>query len=85
MGGGATYVKSAKQRLVSKSSTEAELIALSDTLSNVIWHRDFLLHQGYVMKAAAADVLKFRTSSIYSSVKINIVVSHQASSVSTLS
>lgn len=62
MGGGATYVKSAKQRLVSKSSTEAELIALSDTLSNVIWHRDFLLHQGYVMKAA--NVYQDNTSTI---------------------
>jgi hypothetical protein len=35
-------VKSSKQKVVSKSSTEAELIAVSDGLSQVLWTRYFL-------------------------------------------
>ena len=62
IGGGATYVKSGKQKLVSKSSTEAELIGLSDMTSMVIWHRDFLLHQGY--NISAANVYQDNTSTI---------------------
>ena len=38
--------------IVTKSSTEAELVALSDNLSQVIWTRDFLADQGYHMAAA---------------------------------
>jgi hypothetical protein len=34
------------QRLNSKSSTEAELIGLSDSLSQVLWTRDILKEQG---------------------------------------
>ena len=47
LGRGPVYVTSAKQKLMSKSSTEAELIGVSDVLSQVIWTRDFLLAQGY--------------------------------------
>jgi len=47
LGKGPVYVTSAKQKLMSKSSTEAELIGVSDVLSQVIWTRDFLLAQGY--------------------------------------
>ena len=32
---------------MSKSSTEAELIGISDMLPQVIWTRDFLAEQGY--------------------------------------
>jgi len=46
LGQGCFYVQSAKQKLVSKSSTEAEIIAVSDALSEVIWARNFLLAQG---------------------------------------
>jgi hypothetical protein len=35
--GGPVFVKSSKQRLVAKSSTEAELICLSDATSDVVW------------------------------------------------
>ena len=45
--GGAVNAKSTKQKLVSKSSTEAELIAVSDSSSQIIWTRDFLANQGY--------------------------------------
>ena len=46
LGGGPIYVKSTKQKIVTKSSTESELVALSDGASVVIWGRDFLLAQG---------------------------------------
>lgn len=46
MGMGPLLVKSNKQKIVTKSSTEAELIALSDLCSPVIWSRDFLAAQG---------------------------------------
>jgi hypothetical protein len=36
-----------KQKLNSKSSTEAEIIGVSDFLPNMIWARMFLEHQGY--------------------------------------
>jgi len=47
LGGGFFYVSSTKQNLVSKSSTEAELIGVSDGLSQVLWVRNFLLSQGH--------------------------------------
>jgi hypothetical protein len=47
IGNGPIFVRSSKQKLVAKSSTEAELIALSDATSQVIWCREFLSAQGY--------------------------------------
>jgi hypothetical protein len=47
LGGGAVYAKSGKQKLVARSSTEAELVGLSDGLSQVIWTRNFLEKQGH--------------------------------------
>jgi hypothetical protein len=52
LGKGVVYAKSSKQKVVSKSSTEAELIALSDSSSQIIWTRDFLIGQGYNLDAA---------------------------------
>jgi hypothetical protein len=46
MGAGPLLTKSVKQKIVTKSSTEAELVALSDLTSIVIWTRDFLVAQG---------------------------------------
>jgi len=43
---------SKKQDLVTKSSTEAELVAISNLLPQIIWVRDFLIGQGYNMGAA---------------------------------
>jgi hypothetical protein len=51
-GAGPIYVNSSKQKLNSKSSTESELIALSDSASQVIWTRNFLIAQGYDVPAA---------------------------------
>jgi hypothetical protein len=50
MYGGPVHVHAGKQRLNSKFSTEAEL--LSDSLSQVLWTRDFLKEQGNDMGAA---------------------------------
>mgnify|MGYP003386305885 CR=1 FL=1 len=38
---------SSKQKLVTKSSTEAEIVALSDGLTNAIWMREMVMAQGY--------------------------------------
>jgi hypothetical protein len=52
LGNGPVYAKSSKQKLVSKSSTEAELIALSDGCTQVIGCRNFLIEQGEVVGPA---------------------------------
>ena len=52
LGSGPVYVKSSKQKLTSKSSTEVELIGVSGVHPHVIWTRDFLQQQGYVCKRA---------------------------------
>jgi hypothetical protein len=52
LGKGPIYAKCSKQKLVSKSSEEAELVALSDETSRVVWCRNFLLQQGYQMPPA---------------------------------
>jgi hypothetical protein len=46
-GRGAILCKSSKQKLNTKSSTEAELVGASDYLPNTIWVKMFLLAQGY--------------------------------------
>lgn len=46
VGSGPVFAKSAKQRIVTKSSTEAELVGLSDTASQAIHLREFLREQG---------------------------------------
>ena len=41
---------SKKQRLNTKSSTEAELVAVDDMMAQIIWTRNFLLEQGFDLK-----------------------------------
>jgi hypothetical protein len=45
--GGPVYTKSTKQKIVTKSSTEAELVGMSDTASQAIYLRNFIIAQGY--------------------------------------
>jgi hypothetical protein len=47
MAGAAIGCWSSKQKLVTKSSTEAEIVALSDGLTNAIWMREMVMAQGY--------------------------------------
>ena len=52
LGKGAIYAKSGTQRLMTKSSTEAELVALSDASNQVLWTRNFLECQGHLQPPA---------------------------------
>jgi hypothetical protein len=47
--GGAVYFRSAKQKIVSKSSAEAELIAASDSTNVPLHIANFLRDQGYII------------------------------------
>lgn len=50
MGKGVIYGASKRQKLNTKSSTEAELVAADDILPQALWTRNFLLAQGYGVK-----------------------------------
>ena len=47
MGHGSIYSNSLKQKLVARSSTEAELVGVHDILPQILWTRNFLISQGY--------------------------------------
>jgi histone deacetylase 1/2 len=49
---GSIFVKSVKQKLMTKSSTESELVAASELLPQTIHIREFLICQGYKMNEA---------------------------------
>ena len=46
LGDATIYVKSSKQKIVTRSSTESELVGISDALSQILWTREFLIRQG---------------------------------------
>ena len=62
IGGGAVDAKSKKQSLNTKSSTEAEMVALSDMASLAIRWREFLIAQGY--EIGALEIEQDNTSCI---------------------
>ena len=47
MGKGTMYGTSTKQKLNTKSSTEAELVGVDDCMPQILWTRYFLMQQGY--------------------------------------
>ena len=49
LGKGAVYGTSAKQKLNTKSSTEAELVGVNDVMPQVLWTRYFLEAQGFTV------------------------------------
>ena len=51
-GTGGLLCKSSKQKLNTKSSTEAELIGASDYLPNTIWVMEFMKQQGYPIQTS---------------------------------
>ena len=51
MGHGIINSKSSKQKINTKSSTEAELVGASDFISHTMWTDWFLKGQGYVVKS----------------------------------
>jgi hypothetical protein len=52
LGNGPISVSSKKQKLTTKSSTEAELVGLSDSVPQAVWIKELLEGQGYPVKPA---------------------------------
>lgn len=64
LGLGPVFVRSSKQKLVAKSSTEAELIALSDSTGEILWVRNFLIGQGINKEELPATIYEDNMSTI---------------------
>eukprot|EP00980_Cylindrotheca_fusiformis_P022097 scaffold8982_cov74-Cylindrotheca_fusiformis.AAC.2 len=47
MGKGVLYASSRRQKINTKSSTEAELVGAADFLAQTLWTTNFLRAQGY--------------------------------------
>ena len=43
LGDAVVYVKSSKQKFSARSSTDSELVAISDSLSHLLWTREYML------------------------------------------
>jgi hypothetical protein len=50
LGKGSVYSMSRKQRINTKSSTEAELVGVDDAMPLVVWTRNFITAQGYKIR-----------------------------------
>lgn len=64
LGAGPVFVRSTKQKLTTKSSTEAELVALSDALPMILWIREMLIELGYMRENQAIKVMEDNMSTI---------------------
>ena len=49
-GKGSVYSTSVRQKLTTKSSTEAELVGVDDVMPMILWTRQFLECQGYTIQ-----------------------------------
>ena len=49
LGKGAIYSTSTKQKLNTKSSTEAEFVGIDDIMPQILWTRIFLIAQGFAV------------------------------------
>ena len=60
MGRGSIYSLSTKQKINTRSSTEAELVGVNDAMSLIIWTRNFLDDQGFSIKdnVVFQDIMK---------------------------
>jgi hypothetical protein len=47
MGQGAVYSTSTRQKLVTRSSKESELVVAQDVMSDILWTKRFLEAQGF--------------------------------------
>jgi hypothetical protein len=56
LGIGCVYVSSTKQKLVTLSSTEAEVVGVSDAVTHIIWTDDWLKNQGYFSGVGTSEV-----------------------------
>ena len=52
LGDAVIHVKSSKQKIVTRSLTESELVAISDSLSQVLWTREYMIAAGIPMGPA---------------------------------
>ncbi len=50
LGKGSVYSTSVRQKLTTKSSTEAELVGVDDVMPMILWTRQFLEGQGYTIQ-----------------------------------
>lgn len=50
LGGGAIYCSSTKQKIVTSSSTKAELVGVSDSLPKILWCLHFMEAQGCIVE-----------------------------------
>ncbi|KAG7352856.1 reverse transcriptase RNA-dependent DNA polymerase [Nitzschia inconspicua] len=50
LGKGSVYSMSTRQKLNTRSSTEAELVGVNDAMSLILWTRHFLEAQGYIVE-----------------------------------
>jgi hypothetical protein len=67
LGIGIVFANSTEQKLVAKSSTDAEFITLSDSASPAIWSRNYFIEQDYPQLPAI--IYQDNTSSIYLALK----------------
>jgi len=62
IGGTAVEIITRKQKCVARDSTESELVALSDTILDMEWHKEWFTYQGYNL--GKPSILQDNTSTI---------------------